>query len=122
MCLGSKQHRSNEKIEVLYLKKTLYGLCQSHCAFWKYLTKKLGICGLPQAPFDPCLFIGEKIISNCYIDDLFICSRNEKDIFLNAQLHFEQVDMEQEDDAARFLVVHIEHNPKTEFPNVTQKV
>ncbi len=67
MPLGFKQCSSNRKIKVLCLKKTLYGLHHSPLACWKY---KLGICGLPQAPFDPCLFIGEKVIAICYIDDL----------------------------------------------------
>ncbi len=63
MPLGFKQCSSNGKYKVLCLKKTLYGLRRSPCAFWKYLTQKLGNCGLPQAPFDPCLFIGEKVIA-----------------------------------------------------------
>jgi len=41
---------------VLKLKKTLYGLRQSPCAFWKYLTEKLITCYLKQSKFDPCLF------------------------------------------------------------------
>ncbi len=42
MPLGFKQRGSNRKFEVLCLKKTLYGLRQSHHVFWKYLTEKLG--------------------------------------------------------------------------------
>ncbi len=53
--LNFKQHDSDAIHKVWYLKKTLYGLCQ--CAFWKYLTEQFGNCGLPQAPFDPCLFL-----------------------------------------------------------------
>ena len=63
MPLGFKQRGSNGKYKVLRLKKTLYGLHQSPRAFWKYLTEKLGNYGLPQAPFGPCLFIGEKVIA-----------------------------------------------------------
>ncbi len=68
MPLGFKQHGSNGEFKALHLKKTLYGLCQSPFAFWKYLTEKLGNCGLPQAPFNPCLFFGEKVIAICYVD------------------------------------------------------
>ncbi|KAL7460672.1 LOW QUALITY PROTEIN: hypothetical protein ACHAXS_001115 [Conticribra weissflogii] len=38
--------------------------CQSPCDFWKYLTEKLGNCGLPQAPFDTFLFIGKTALSS----------------------------------------------------------
>ncbi len=58
--LGFKQRGSNGKFKVLCLKKTLYGLFQHPCAFWKFLTKKLGNCGLHQAPFDPCFFTGKR--------------------------------------------------------------
>ncbi len=36
----------NGKCQVLKLNKTLYGLCQSPRAFWKYIIKKLESCGL----------------------------------------------------------------------------
>ena len=58
------------KGKVLKLKKTLYGLCQSPIAFWKYMVEKMELCGVPQSEFDPCLFIGEKVICICYVDDL----------------------------------------------------
>jgi hypothetical protein len=45
--------------KVLKLKKTLYGLCQSPSAFWKYLVEKMAICGMVQSKLDPCLFVGE---------------------------------------------------------------
>ncbi|KAL7447785.1 hypothetical protein ACHAXS_000091 [Conticribra weissflogii] len=57
------------------------------CAFWKYLTEKLGNCCLPQTPFDPCLIIGKKIIAICHVDDLMFWVRNENDtVALAAQL------------------------------------
>ncbi len=42
-------------------------------------------------------------------------------IDLKIQLHAEGVDLEQEDDAARFLGVHKEHKLKTKFLNMMQK-
>ncbi len=54
----------------LKLKKMLYGLRQSPRAFWKYVVEKMAICGMEQSNLDPCLFIGEKVISICYVDDL----------------------------------------------------
>jgi hypothetical protein len=66
--------------KVLKLKKTLYGLRQSPCAFWKYLVEKMAICGMVQSKLDPCLFVGEKVICISYVDDLIFLARNEKDI------------------------------------------
>ncbi len=80
MPLGFNQRSSNGMFKVLCLKKTLYGLHQSPCAFWRYLTEKLGNCGLPQAPFDPCLFIGTNVIAIRYINDVIFWARNDKDI------------------------------------------
>ncbi len=56
--------------KVLKLKKTLYGLRQSPRAFWKYMVKKMSNCGMPQSKLDPYLFVGEKVIFICYVDDL----------------------------------------------------
>jgi hypothetical protein len=46
MPLGFNTKSKNGKRQVLKLNKTLYGLCQSHRAFRKYITKKLESCGL----------------------------------------------------------------------------
>jgi hypothetical protein len=62
MTLGFSQHSKNGTRKVLKLKKTLYGLCQSPQAFWKYITEKLEACRLEQSKVDPCLFVGTKVI------------------------------------------------------------
>ncbi len=80
MCLGFKQCYSNGKFKALCLKKTLYGLNQGPYAFRKNPIEKLNSCGLSQAPFDPCLFIGKKVIAICYVDDLIFWARIETDI------------------------------------------
>ncbi len=49
MPLGFNTKSKNGKRQVLKLNKTLYGLCQSPGAFWKYITKKLESCGLNQS-------------------------------------------------------------------------
>ncbi len=38
--------------KVLKLKNTLYGLCKSPCAFWKYLVEKITICWTAQSKLD----------------------------------------------------------------------
>ncbi len=87
------------------------GLCQSSWATWKYLTDKLGNFGLPQAPFDPCLFIGKKVIVIWWSDFLG----------LSVQLCAKGVDLEQKDAAAGFLRVHIKRDPETGFLKMMQK-
>ncbi len=77
---------------------------------------------VPQAPFDPCLFIGEKVIAIWYVNNLIFWARNKQDIVeLAVEIPVEGVDLEQEDDASRFHGVHIERDPNTGFFNMTQK-
>ena len=69
---------------------------------------------MPQSELDPCLFIGDKVICICYVDDLLFWARDEKDInTLAMKLREVGVDLEQEDDAAGFLGVHLERDPDT---------
>jgi hypothetical protein len=82
-------------------------------AFWKYITEKLEACGLEQSKFDPCLFVGTKVISIVYVDNIF-WSKDTEDINSSAmQLCEVDVDLEQEDDAAGFLGVTLEWDPET---------
>ena len=46
MPLGFNVKSKNGKQQVLKSNKTLYGLCQSPRALWKYITKKLESYGL----------------------------------------------------------------------------
>ena len=62
--------------KVLKLRRTLDGLRQSPRAFWKYMVEE--ICSMPQSELDPCLFIGDKVICICYVDDLLFWARDEK--------------------------------------------
>ncbi len=86
------------------LKKTLYGLCQSPHAFWKYFVEKMAICGMVQSILDPCLFVGEKVICISYVDNLIFWACDEKDIHhIAMKLREVGVSLEQETDAAGFL-------------------
>jgi hypothetical protein len=94
MPLGFSQHSKDGTRKVLQLKKTLYGLCQSHQAFWKYITKKLKACGLEQTKFAPCLFVGTKVICVVYVDDIIFWSKGTEDINSSAMhLHELGVDL-----------------------------
>ena len=97
--------------KVLSLNSTLYGLKQSPRAFWKYLVEKMEAAGLAQSKFDPCLFVGDKVIAIWYVDDGLFWAKDEKDIHeLALKLREAGVDLEEEKDAAGFLGVQIEKN------------
>ena len=107
--------------KVLKLKKTLYGLRQSPRAFWLYLTEKMNLCGMEQSTLDPCLFIGEKVICICYVDDLIFWAIDEADIdTLANQLIAAGVSLEQESDAAGFLGVRMEIDQATGLMEMKQ--
>ena len=110
-----------KKGKVLKLKKTLYGLRQSPRAFWKYLVEKMGLCDMPQSNLDPCLFVGDKVICICYVDDLLFWAKDEQDIHnLAMKLREVGVDLEQEDDAAGFLGVRLERVEGTNLLEMKQ--
>ena len=88
---------------MLKLKKTLYGLCQASCAFWKYLNEKLKACRMSESKLDPCLFISKKVTCICYVDFLFWSNDEPHINELAIILHHSGVDLEQEDDATSFL-------------------
>ncbi len=111
MPLGFNSKSKNGKQQVLKLNKTLYGLCQSPRAFWKYITEKLESCGLKQSKFDPCLFIGPDVMCIVYVDDLIFWSRDVTNIDRVAmELCKLGVALEQEDDAAGFLGVKFDRD------------
>ncbi|EJK76701.1 hypothetical protein THAOC_01525 [Thalassiosira oceanica] len=60
--------------KVLKLKKTLDGLRQSPRMFWKYLTNAMSACDMEVSKIDPCLFVGDKVIAICYVDDILFWS------------------------------------------------
>ncbi len=93
---GFEQYAKNSRKKVLKLKKTLYGLRQSPRAFWKYLTEKMKACDMHQSKFDPCLFVGEKVMCIVYVDDLIFWERDEDDIHdLAMELRDLGMDLEQ---------------------------
>ncbi len=96
------------------LKQTLYGLRQSPHIFWLYLTEKLERCGLKQTQLDPCLFIGKRVICIEYVDDLLFWALKEEYIYdFGEQLRAEEVELEEEGDAAGFLGVQIQQDDVT---------
>ena len=119
---GFKQYDKNGKPKVLKLNRTLYGLRQSPRAFWLYLTEKLERCGLKQSQLDPCLFIGSRVICIVYVDDLLFWSPKEEYIYeFGERLRAEEVELEEEGDAAGFLGVQLHRNETTGHIHMTQE-
>jgi hypothetical protein len=84
-------------------------------------TQKLETCGLEQSKFDPCLFVGKKVICVVYVDDLIFWSKDTVAINDSAmQLRELGVDLEQEDDATGFLGVTLERDPETSLLEMKQ--
>ena len=100
-----------KKGKCLKLKKTLYGLRQSPRMFWKYLTKAMNDVGMVTSQFDPCMFIGDRVIAVAFVDDILFWSTDEKFVMaLGMKLREQGLLLEEEDDAAGFLGVTMDRN------------
>ncbi len=76
---------------------------------------EIGIFSLLNFALKPAS-IGKKVIALCYFDDLIFGTRNENDLVcLNIKLHSDNLHLEQEDDAVRFLGIHIKCDPRPDF-------
>ena len=107
--------------KVLKLKRQLYGLKDSPRQYWKYTVKKMEACGLKQSTLDPCLFVGDKVICICYVDDYLFWSRDESDISaVTDQLRGLGVQLQPEDDTAGFLGIDLNRDPETGTIEMTQ--
>ncbi len=55
---------------ILKLKTTLFGLCQSSRTFWKYLTKAREAIGMRVSILKTCLFVGDCVMAVAFVDDI----------------------------------------------------
>jgi len=112
----------SEPGKVLKLKKLLYGLKQSPRNFFQFLKSKLEGIGFESAQdVDPCLFISDKVICLVYVDDtLFYSPKKEYIDDAIRKLRDAGMDLEEEDDVAGFLGVHIEKNEVDGSMKLTQ--
>ncbi|KAL7478975.1 hypothetical protein ACHAW6_005971, partial [Cyclotella cf. meneghiniana] len=93
---------------VLKLKCSLYGMQQSPKYFFNYLSTRLQKQGLRQSDFDPCLFIGKKVIAVTYVDDLLFYACDNNDINqLIAALCADDILIRREGTAEGFLGVDV---------------
>jgi histone deacetylase 1/2 len=109
--------------KVLKLKRSLYGLKQSPRNFFLYLKEVLERNGMQsQEAIDPCLFISDRVILLVYVDDTLLFSPKQEYIDeLLEKLQREDVELEEENDVAGFLGVHITRNPADATIKLTQK-
>ena len=108
--------------KVLKLKKSLYGLKQSPRNFFMHLKANLERAGFTQAvDVDPCLFISDKVICLTYVDDCIMVSDKAENIdkVISRLRDIQNMQLEEEDDVAGFLGVHIERTPN--HVKLTQK-
>jgi hypothetical protein len=83
---------------------------QSPHAFWLYLIEKPERCGLKQSQLSSLAVV----ICIIYVDDLLFWSPKEEYIYeFEECLHAEEVELEEEGDAAGFLGVQLHHNKAT---------
>ncbi|KAL7519688.1 hypothetical protein ACHAWF_000950 [Thalassiosira exigua] len=56
-----------QKVKVLSLNRTIYGLKQSPRTFWQYMVQKMKACEMKQSILDPCMFVGKKVIAVVFV-------------------------------------------------------
>ena len=99
---------------ICLLRKTLYGLKQSPCAWFRLIASVLVDFDFQQCDSDPCIFIhkndkGEQTFIALYIDDLLIADDNEEDITTIKQRLSEHFEMKNLRIASKFLGIEIEY-------------
>jgi hypothetical protein len=69
---------------------------------------------LEQSKFDPCLFVGTKVIGVVYVNNIIFWSKDTEDTNSpTMQLCELGVNLEQEDNATGFLGVTLKQDPET---------
>jgi hypothetical protein len=109
--------------KVLRLKKSLYGLKQSPRNFFQHLKSKLESIGFVAATnIDSCLFISDKVICLCYVDDTLLFSPKQEwiDEVIDKLKNTADLSVEIEDDVAGFLGVQIKRDDEKGTVTLTQ--
>ena len=99
--------------KVLKLKKTLYGAKDAPRNWFMHLKKRLEGPKLKfrsMTDVDPCLFINDKVICLVYVDDCLFFAKDVQDIDNTLAILRESLTLEEEDNVAGFLGVHIERS------------
>jgi len=98
--------------KVLKLKKSLYGLKQAPKIWFNHLKDKLKLLGFIQSvDVDQRLFVSEKVILLCYVDDCLLYAKDPEDIQeVIRQLRAQNMQLEEEGTGEGFLGVDIKPN------------
>jgi hypothetical protein len=106
---------------VLKLNKNLYRLHQALWNWVKHLKLNLGKAGFkPAIDVDPCLYILDKVICLAYVDNCVLLASKMSDIKEALhKLRSLKMELEEEDNLAGFLGVHIEQT--CDHVKLTQK-
>jgi len=108
--------------KVLKLKKSLHGLKQAPKIWFNHLNDKLKLLGFVQCvDVDQCLFVSEKVILLCYVDDCLLYAKDPEDIQeVIRQLHAQNMQLKEEGSAEDFLAVDIKHDKEAGTITLTQ--
>ena len=103
---------SNNGEEYRYkLNRSLYGLKQVSCYFFQYLKEWLKKHKILQSEFDPCLFIGDKVIVLVYVDNIPLHAKDNNNInSLIEILKTKDILIHHESSAEGFLGINIKCN------------
>ena len=109
--------------KVLKLKKSLYGLKQAPMVWFNHLKSKLEHAGFVQCvDVDQCLFVSDKVILLCYVDDCLLYAQNQEDIQEVVQkLRDQKMQLEEESSVEGFLGVDIHRNKTAGTITLTQR-
>lgn len=75
-----KYMEGNYSKKVCKLKKTLYGLRESPRIWYDLLSRDLMSIGLMPLKNAPCVFVQNRVIVLCYVDDLLLLGEDEEDL------------------------------------------
>lgn len=95
---------------VFRLRKSLYGLRDAARIWSKLLFQTLESCGLKEMETEPCVFVGDKVIIICYVDDLLIFAENQDivdNLYRTLEKQFRVKDLGR---PTRFLGLNITYN------------
>ncbi len=96
--------------KVLKLKKSLYGLNQAPRNFFLHLKDQLISVGFVQSKSNACLFISDKVICLVYFDNTLLFAQKQEDIDEVLAKLKKTMALEEEEDVAGFLGVHIDRS------------
>ena len=108
--------------KVLKLRKSLYGLKQAPMIWFNHLKSKLIQLGFTQCvDVDQCLFVSDKVILLCYVDDCLMYAKSPQDLQdLLTEMRAIGLQLDEEGNAEGFLGVDIQRDEATGTITLTQ--